>query len=135
MIETLEGLKHADEIASARRVRDLPASSDSAISPDTARAIRTMSAHQHGARRGDQGQGQLCGPLTWKDRPISPASRRNEMAQIARAPRRARDSITPRQAGVGPLAGHRIHRTGRFQVPEREGPPSRGSLPLSDVSG
>ena len=90
MIETLEGLKNADEIAKVPGVHAIFAASGdlgnftgyAQGSPDYERAINIV--HDAAIKAGVK----LCGPFAWRDRPdFTCFQAGNEMAQIARGAR------------------------------------------------
>jgi 2-keto-3-deoxy-L-rhamnonate aldolase RhmA len=109
MIETLEGLKNADEIAKVPGVTAIfAASSDLANfsgyrqgDPDYERAINIV--HDAAIKAGKK----LCGPIAWRDRPdFTCFQAQSEIAQIARGARAELGELHNTQAKpeVGPLA-------------------------------
>jgi 2-keto-3-deoxy-L-rhamnonate aldolase RhmA len=109
MIETLEGLKHADEIAKVPGVSAIFAASSDLGNfsgyrqgdPDYERAINIVHDAAIKARV------KLCGPLAWKDRPdFTCFQAGNEMAQIARGARAELGDLynTQGKPEVGPFA-------------------------------
>jgi 2-keto-3-deoxy-L-rhamnonate aldolase RhmA len=109
MIETLQGLKNADEIAKVPGVSVIfAASSDlgnfsgfAQGSPDYERAINIV--HDATIKAGVK----LCGPLAWKDRPdFTCFQAGNEMAAIARGAKAELGNLADTQAKpeVGPYA-------------------------------
>ncbi len=110
MIETLEGLKNADEIAKVPGVTAIFAASGDLGNfsgykqgdPDYERAINIVHDAAIKARV------KLCGPLAWKDRPdFSCFQAGSETAQIARGARAELGDLynTQGKPEVGPLAG------------------------------
>ena len=114
MIETLEGLKNADEIAKVPGVTAVFAASTDLGNfsgfrqgtPDYERAINIVhdaSAIKAGTR--------LCGPLAWRDRPdFTCFQAGSEMAAIARGAAAELGPLANTQAKpeVGPFAGPRV---------------------------
>ena len=109
MIETLEGLKNADEIAKVPGVAGIFAASSDLGNfsgyrqgdPDYERAINIV--HDAAIKAGVK----LCGPLAWRNRPdFSCFQAGNEMAQIARGARSELGVLHNTQAKpeVGPYA-------------------------------
>ena len=109
MIETLQGLKNADEIAKVPGVTAIfAASSDlgnfsgfAQGSPDYERAINIV--HDATIKAGVK----LCGPLAWRDRPdFNCFQAGNEMAQIARGAKAELGNLADTQAKpeIGPYA-------------------------------
>ena len=109
MIETLEGLKHADEIAKVPGVSAIFAASSDLGNfsgyrqgdPDYERAINIV--HDAAIKAGVR----LCGPLAWRERPdFTCFQAGNEMAQIARGARAELGELynTQGKAEVGPFA-------------------------------
>jgi 2-keto-3-deoxy-L-rhamnonate aldolase RhmA len=109
MIETLQGLKNADEIAKVPGVTAIfAASSDlgnfsgfAQGSPDYERAINIV--HDATIKAGVK----LCGPLAWKDRPdFNCFQAGNEQAAIARGAKAELGNLADTQAKpeVGPYA-------------------------------
>jgi 2-keto-3-deoxy-L-rhamnonate aldolase RhmA len=110
MIETLEGLKNADEIAKVPGIHAVFAASSDLGNfsgfkqgdPDYERAINMV--HDAALRAGKK----LCGPFAWKDRPdFTCFQAGNETAAIARGARAELGELanTQGKAEVGPLAG------------------------------
>jgi 2-keto-3-deoxy-L-rhamnonate aldolase RhmA len=109
MIETLEGLKNADEIAKVPGVHALFAASSDLGNfagykqgdPDYEREINIV--HDAVIKAGKK----LCGPLAWKDRPdFSCFQASNEMAAIARGAKVELGTLADTQAKpeIGPYA-------------------------------
>jgi 2-keto-3-deoxy-L-rhamnonate aldolase RhmA len=109
MIETLEGLKNADEIAKVPGVHAIFAASSDLGNfagykqgdPDYEREINIV--HDAAIKAGKK----LCGPFAWKDRPdFTCFQAGNEMAQIARGARAELGDLANTQAKpeVGPFA-------------------------------
>jgi 2-keto-3-deoxy-L-rhamnonate aldolase RhmA len=109
MIETLEGLKNADEIAKVPGVSAVFAASGDLGNfsgyrqgdPDYERAINIV--HDAAIKAGVR----LCGPFAWRDRPdFTCFQAGNEMAQIARGARAELGDLynTQGKAEVGPFA-------------------------------
>ena len=109
MIETLEGLKNADEIAKVPGVHALFAASSDLGNfagykqgdPDYEREINIV--HDAVIKAGKK----LCGPLAWKDRPdFSCVQASNEMAAIARGAKVELGTLADTQAKpeIGPYA-------------------------------
>src|SRR5438477_1743079 len=109
MIETLEGLKNADEIAKVPGITAVFAASGdlgnfsgfAQGSPDYERAINIV--HDATIKAGKK----LCGPFAWKDRPdFACFQAGNEMAQIARGARAELGDLynTQGKPEVGPFA-------------------------------
>ena len=112
MIETLEGLKNADEIAKVPGVHALFAASSDLGNfsgyrqgdPDYERAINIV--HDATIKAGIK----LCGPWAWKDRPdFSCFQAGNEMAAIARGVKVELGASADTQAKpeIGPFAASR----------------------------
>ena len=110
MIETLEGLKNADEIAKVPGVTAIFAASGdlgnftgfAQGSPDYERAINIV--HDAAIKAGVK----LCGPFAWRDRPdFTCFQAGNEAAQIARGARAELGDLynTQGKPEVGPFAG------------------------------
>jgi 2-keto-3-deoxy-L-rhamnonate aldolase RhmA len=110
MIETLEGLKNADEIAKVPGVSAIFAASSDLGNfsgyrqgdPDYERAINIV--HDAAIKAGVK----LCGPLAWRNRPdFSCFQAGNETAQIARGARGELGDLynTQGRPEVGPFAG------------------------------
>ncbi|HKA41465.1 MAG TPA: aldolase/citrate lyase family protein [Burkholderiales bacterium] len=109
MIETLEGLKNADEIAKVPGVTAIFAASSDLGNfsgykqgdPDYERAINIV--HDAAVKAGVK----LCGPFAWKDRPdFTCFQAQNERAQISRGARAELGELHNTQAKpeVGPYA-------------------------------
>jgi 2-keto-3-deoxy-L-rhamnonate aldolase RhmA len=109
MIETLEGLKNADEIAKVPGVHAVFAASGDLSNfsgyrqgdPDYERAINIV--HDAAIKAGKK----LCGPFAWKDRPdFTCFQAQNEMAQIVRGARAELGDLANTQGKpeVGPFA-------------------------------
>jgi 2-keto-3-deoxy-L-rhamnonate aldolase RhmA len=109
MIETLEGLKNADEIAKVPGVHAIFAASSDLGNfsgykqgdPDYERAINIV--HDAAIKAGKK----LCGPLAWRDRPdFTCFQAGNESAQIARGARAELGELHNTQAKpeIGPFA-------------------------------
>src|SRR5262252_1034357 len=109
MIETLEGLKNADQIAKVPGVTAIFAASGDLGNfsgyrqgtPDYERAINIV--HDAAIKAGVR----LCGPMAWRDRPdFSCFQAGNEMAQIARGARSELGDLhnTQGKPEVGPYA-------------------------------
>ena len=109
MIETLEGLKNADEIAKLPGVHAVFAASSDLSNfsgykqgePDYERAINIV--HDAAIKAGKK----LCGPLAWKDRPdFTCFQAGHEMAAIARGARAELGELANTQGKpeVGPFA-------------------------------
>ena len=109
MIETLEGLKNADEIAKVSGVHAVFAASGDLSNfsgykqgdPDYERAINIV--HDATIKAGKK----LCGPFAWRDRPdFTCFQAGHEMAQIARGARAELGDLanTQGQPEVGPFA-------------------------------
>jgi len=109
MIETLEGLKNADEIAKVPGIHAIFAASGDIGNfsgyrqgdPDYERAINIV--HDAAIKAGKK----LCGPFAWKDRPdFTCFQAQNEIAQITRGARAELGDLYNTQAKpeVGPLA-------------------------------
>jgi 2-keto-3-deoxy-L-rhamnonate aldolase RhmA len=109
MIETLEGLKNADEIAKVPGVTAIFAASSDLSNfsgyrqgdPDYERAINIV--HDAAIKAGKK----LCGPLAWRDRPdFTCFQAQSEAAQIARGARAELGELYNTQAKpeVGPYA-------------------------------
>jgi 2-keto-3-deoxy-L-rhamnonate aldolase RhmA len=109
MIETLEGLKNADEIAKVPGVHAVFAASGDLGNfsgyrqgdPDYERAINIV--HDAAIKAGKK----LCGPFAWKDRPdFTCFQAQNEIVQITRGARVELGELYNTQATpeVGPLA-------------------------------
>ena len=109
MIETLEGLKNADEIAKVPGVTAVFAASSDLGNfsgykqgdPDYERAINIV--HDAALKAGKK----LCGPIAWKDRPdFTCFQAGNEKAQIARGARVELGDLynTQGKPEVGPFA-------------------------------
>jgi 2-keto-3-deoxy-L-rhamnonate aldolase RhmA len=109
MIETLEGLKHADEIAKVPGVSAIFAASSDLGNfsgyrqgdPDYERAINIV--HDAAIKAGVR----LCGPLAWRERPdFTCFQAGNEIAQIARGARAELGDLhnTQGKTEVGPFA-------------------------------
>ena len=109
MIETLEGLKNADEIAKVPGVSAVFAASSDLGNfsgykqgdPDYERAINIV--HDAAIKAGVK----LCGPFAWKDRPdFTCFQAQNERAQIGRGARAELGELANTQAKpeVGPYA-------------------------------
>jgi 2-keto-3-deoxy-L-rhamnonate aldolase RhmA len=109
MIETLEGLKNADEIAKVPGVSAVFAASSDLGNfsgyrqgdPDYERAINIV--HDAAIKAGKK----LCGPIAWKDRPdFTCFQAGNEKAQIARGARAELGDLhnTQGKPEVGPFA-------------------------------
>ena len=109
MIETLEGLKNADEIAKVPGVHAIFAASGDLGNfsgyrqgdPDYERAINIV--HDAAIKAGKK----LCGPFAWKDRPdFTCFQAQGEAAQIARGARAELGDLHNTQAKpeVGPFA-------------------------------
>jgi 2-keto-3-deoxy-L-rhamnonate aldolase RhmA len=109
MIETLEGLKNADEIAKVPGITAVFAASGdlgnfsgfAQGSPDYERAINIV--HDAAIKAGVK----LCGPFAWKDRPdFTCFQAGNEVAQIARGARAELGDLhnTQGKPEVGPFA-------------------------------
>jgi 2-keto-3-deoxy-L-rhamnonate aldolase RhmA len=109
MIETLEGLKNADEIAKVPGVSAIFAASSDLGNfsgyrqgdPDYERAINMV--HDAALKAGVK----LCGPLAWRDRPdFTCFQAGNETAQIARGARAELGDLADTQGKpeVGPFA-------------------------------
>jgi len=112
MIETLEGLKNADEIAKVPGISAVFAASSDLGNfsgfkqgdPDYERAINIV--HDAAIKAGKR----LCGPLAWKDRPdFTCFQAGNEMAAIARGVRAELGDLanTQPKPEVGPFASAR----------------------------
>jgi 2-keto-3-deoxy-L-rhamnonate aldolase RhmA len=109
MIETLEGLKNADEIAKVPGVTAIFAASSDLGNfsgykqgdPDYERAINIV--HDAALKAGKK----LCGPFAWKDRPdFTCFQAQNEVAQITRGVRAELGDLhnTQGKVEVGPFA-------------------------------
>ncbi len=109
MIETLEGLKNADEIAKVPGVTAIFAASSDLGNfsgyrqgdPDYERAINIV--HDAAIKAGKK----LCGPLAWRERPdFTCFQAGNEMAQIARGVRVELGDLANTQGKpeIGPFA-------------------------------
>ncbi|HZM45803.1 MAG TPA: aldolase/citrate lyase family protein [Burkholderiales bacterium] len=109
MIETLEGLKNADEIAKVPGVHAIFAASGDLGNnsgyrqgdPDYERAINIV--HDAAIKAGKK----LCGPFAWKDRPdFTCFQAQNETAQITRGARAELGELhnTQGKPEVGPFA-------------------------------
>jgi 2-keto-3-deoxy-L-rhamnonate aldolase RhmA len=109
MIETLEGLKNADEIAKVPGVHAIFAASSDLGNfagykqgdPDYEREINIV--HDAAIKAGKK----LCGPLAWKDRPdFSCFQAGSEMAAIARGAKAELGALADTQAKpeIGPFA-------------------------------
>ena len=109
MIETLEGLKNADEIAKVPGVHAVFAASGDLSNfsgykqgdPDYERAINIV--HDAAIKAGKK----LCGPFAWKDRPdFTCFQAQNEIVQIQRGARAELGNLANTQAKpeVGPYA-------------------------------
>ena len=109
MIETLEGLKNADEIAKVPGIHAIFAASGDIGNfsgyrqgdPDYERAINIV--HDAAIKAGKR----LCGPFAWKDRPdFTCFQAQNEIAQITRGARAELGDLHNTQAKpeVGPFA-------------------------------
>lgn len=117
MIETLEGLKNADEIAKVPGVHAVFAASGDLSNfsgykqgdPDYERAINIV--HDAAIKAGKK----MCGPLAWRERPdFTCFQAGHEMAQIQRGARRTRRSCQyAGQAGSGAVCGARAEIDGR----------------------
>src|SRR5438270_4805087 len=109
MIETLEGLKDADEIAKVPGVTAVFAASGDLgnfsgfdqVTPDYERAINIV--HDAALKAGKK----LCGPFAWKDRPdFTCFQAQNEVSQITRGVRAELGDLhnTQGKVEVGPFA-------------------------------
>ena len=109
MIETLEGLKNADEIAKVPGIHAIFAASGDLSNfsgyrqgqPDYERAINIV--HDAAIKAGVK----LCGPFAWRDRPdFTCFQAQNEVAQITRGARAELGDLHNTQAKpeVGPFA-------------------------------
>jgi len=109
MIETLEGLKNADEIAKVPGIHAIFAASGDIGNfsgyrqgdPDYERAINIV--HDAAIRAGKK----LCGPFAWRDRPdFTCFQAQNEVVQITRGARAELGELHNTQAKpeVGPFA-------------------------------
>jgi 2-keto-3-deoxy-L-rhamnonate aldolase RhmA len=112
MIETLEGLKNADEIAKVPGIHAIFAASGDLSNftgyrqgdPDYERAINIV--HDAAIKAGKK----LCGPFAWRDRPgFTCFQAQNEIAQITRGARAELGELHNTQAKpeVGPLVSPR----------------------------